>query len=540
MPAQLQAAREGQTLVLTLSNPELRNAIDPAMYAAGIEALNVAESSAEVRSVVITGAAGVFCSGGNLLRLQASRQADPQVQAQSIEGLHSWIETIRTFPKPVIAAVEGAAAGAGFSLALACDLVVAARNAVFVMAYSNVALSPDGGASWSLSQALPRQLATEILMCGDRLTAERLHDLGIVNRVTEPGSALATALALAEQLNARAPNVLASIKELVGDAPRNTLSAHLASERDHFVKNLHHANAAIRIAAHFTAYPRTPGAPQGFGGFALGKGSRHAGDNPDCKCPSLTRQWFCFKSHKRQAMDDPILTIEEREAINSGRWFSSLSPSLRHDILRCAYVKRFKDGGLIAARGDPPEEWIACARGAVRVSSTSISGKQITLTYVEPGIWFGDVAIFDGDRRTHDAYAHGDTTILCVAKADFKKILAAHTEFYEAMLRLHARRIRQLYGLVEDLNTLPLRARLAKQLVHLVRSYGIPSLSDGSEMRIGLQLAQEELAQLLGASRQRVNQELKAMEREDAIRIEPGGLVVRDRQALMRIAEADA
>lgn len=92
---------------------------------------------------------------------------------------------------------------------------------------------------------------------------------------------------------------------------------------------------------------------------------------------------------------------------------------------------------------------------------------------------------------------------------------------------------------MEDLNTLPLRARLAKQLVHLVRSYGIPSLSDGSEMRIGLQLAQEELAQLLGASRQRVNQELKAMEREDAIRIEPGGLVVRNREALMRIAEAD-
>ena len=106
-------------------------------------------------------------------------------------------------------------------------------------------------------------------------------------------------------------------------------------------------------------------------------------------------------------MDEPILTIEERAAINSGRWFSSLSPSLRHDILRCAYVKRFQNGDLICARGDPPEEWIACAKGAVRVSSTSISGKQITLTYVEPGIWFGDVAIFDGDRRTHDGVAHG-------------------------------------------------------------------------------------------------------------------------------------
>lgn len=238
-------------------------------------------------------------------------------------------------------------------------------------------------------------------------------------------------------------------------------------------------------------------------------------------------------------MDEPILTLEERAAINGGRWFSSLSPSLRHDILRCAYVKRFQDGDLITARGEPPEEWFACAKGAIRVSSTSISGKQITLTYVEPGIWFGDVSIFDGDRRTHDAYAHGESTTLCVAKADFKKILASHVELYEALLRLHARRIRQLYGLVEDLNTLPLRARLAKQLLHLVRSYGVPCLNNGSEVRIGLQLAQEELAQLLGASRQRVNQELKSMEREEAIRIEPGGLVVRDRQALMRITEAD-
>ena len=239
-------------------------------------------------------------------------------------------------------------------------------------------------------------------------------------------------------------------------------------------------------------------------------------------------------------MDDPILTIEEREAINSGRWFSSLSPSLRHDILRCAFVKRYKDGDLIAARGDPPDHWIACAKGAVRVSSTAVSGKQVTLTYVEPGIWFGDVAMFDGDRRTHDTYSHGDTTILCVARADFQKILASHVELYEALMRLQARRIRTLFGLVEDLNTLPLRARLAKQLIHLVRSYGVPNLEDGSQMRIGLQLAQEELAQLLGASRQRVNQELKTMEREGTIRIEPGGLVVLDRSALMRVSEAES
>ena len=194
---------------------------------------------------------------------------------------------------------------------------------------------------------------------------------------------------------------------------------------------------------------------------------------------------------------------------------------------------------MITARGDPPEEWMACAKGAVRVSSTSLSGKQITFTYVEPGIWFGDVAILDGDTRTHDGYAHGETSILCVAKADFQKILATHVELYDALLRLQARRIRQLFGLVEDLNTLPLRSRLAKQLLHLARSYGVPSLHHGNETRIGLHLAQEELAQLLGASRQRVNQELKAMEREEILRIEPGGLVVRDREALLRISASE-
>ena len=238
-------------------------------------------------------------------------------------------------------------------------------------------------------------------------------------------------------------------------------------------------------------------------------------------------------------MDDPILSIEEREAINAGRWFSTLSASLRHDILRCAYVKRFKDGAQICARGEPPQEWMACAKGAVRMSSTAVTGKQVTLTYLKPGLWFGDLAMFDGEARSHDAYAHGATTLLCVAKHDFRRILDTHVEFYEAMLWLQAQRMRGLYDMVEDLNTLPLRARLAKQLMYLARGYGVPSLANQGETRIGLQLAQEELAQLLGASRQRVNQELKAMEREGAIRIEPSGLVVRSREALQRVVELE-
>lgn len=249
MAGALQSTSDGLTLILTLSNPEFKNAIGPEMYAAGIEALNAAETSPDVRSVVITGASNMFCAGGNLQRLKANRRESPDVQAQSIEGLHNWIDSIRTFPKPVIAAVEGAAAGAGFSLALACDFCVAAENAVFVMSYSTVGLSPDGGGSWAIGRALPRALASELLMCGERIAAKRLHDLGLVNCVTEPGAALAEALRLAERLNSRAPNALSSIKELLNDASGNTLGQQLASERDHFVRNLHHSNGGEGIDA---------------------------------------------------------------------------------------------------------------------------------------------------------------------------------------------------------------------------------------------------------------------------------------------------
>jgi enoyl-CoA hydratase/carnithine racemase len=255
MPAELKSTSQGRTMVLAISNPEHRNALGPEMYAAGVEALNVAETNPEIRSVVITGEGTTFCAGGNLQRLQANRQQPPEVQAQSIEGLHSWIEAIRTFPKPVIAAVEGAAAGAGFSLCLACDFIVAADDAVFVMAYSNVALSPDGGATWHLARMLPRQTAGELLLGGERIGARRLHELGVVNRVTAPGAALAAALEIAERMNTRAPNALASIKELMNDAAGNSLSRHLADERDHFVRNLHHRNAGIGIESFLAKKP---------------------------------------------------------------------------------------------------------------------------------------------------------------------------------------------------------------------------------------------------------------------------------------------
>ncbi len=239
-------------------------------------------------------------------------------------------------------------------------------------------------------------------------------------------------------------------------------------------------------------------------------------------------------SHLGHDMNTPVLTIEERQNIESGAWFSKLSQPLRHAILSRAYVRRLSDGGPLASRGTPAEEWCGVARGAVRVSLVSLSGKQVTLTYCEPGVWFGDIALFDGLPRTHDADAHGETTLLCVRKADFKELLSQHSELYDALLRLNCRRLRLMFNQFEDLNTKPLSARLAKQIIMLAKSYGI---EQGEEIRIGLQLAQEDLAQLLGASRQRVNQELKGFEREGAVRVEPTRLVVLSRDKLLDIAE---
>jgi CRP/FNR family transcriptional regulator, cyclic AMP receptor protein len=239
-------------------------------------------------------------------------------------------------------------------------------------------------------------------------------------------------------------------------------------------------------------------------------------------------------SPQRQDMNTPVLTIEELHNIESGAWFSKLSTTLQRAILTQASVRRLNDGSPLATRGSPAEEWCGVARGAVRVSSVSLSGKQITLTYCEPGTWFGDISLFDGLPRTHDADAHGPTTLLVVRKPDFKQLLHQHVELYDALLRLNCRRLRLMFDHFEDLNTRPLQARLAKQILLLARSYGI---QQGDEIRIGLALAQEDLAQLLGASRQRVHQELKGFEREGAVRVEPTRLVVLSREKLLAISE---
>lgn len=230
------------------------------------------------------------------------------------------------------------------------------------------------------------------------------------------------------------------------------------------------------------------------------------------------------------------LSAAEQETISSSSWFAALSPVLRQELLRHMLPRRLSRGEPVFARGEPVREWLACAGGTVRVASTAANGKQLTLAFVGPGRWFGDVPLAGHAVRSHDAHAHGPATVAALSRTALKDILGRHPELYEALLRLQSLRMRQVFGLAEDLASLGLQARLARQLLYLMRTHGVACR--GGEVRIALRLQQHLLAALLGCSRQRVNECLMDLVQARVIRKEAGALVVRDRQALQAYAVA--
>lgn len=251
MPSELLTERRGHTLILTISDPATRNTLSPQVYAAGVEVLSAFDSDASLRCVVLRGDGAHFCAGGDLNRLAATREGPIEQVRANIDRFHAFVQALREFPKPVIAAVEGHAAGGGCSLALACDLVIAAEGARFTMSYGRAGFSPDGGGTYHLAQALPRALALQLMWLPEPMSARQWHELGLVNAVTPDGQALAEALVWSERLSQTAGNAVASVKALVEQARSRTLREQLDAERDQFAANLQHDNAAEGLRAFF-------------------------------------------------------------------------------------------------------------------------------------------------------------------------------------------------------------------------------------------------------------------------------------------------
>ena len=249
MTGNLETRRDGRVLIVVNTDPATRNALSWEFYDAFRDCVEAAGRDSTIGAIVLTGAGGFFSSGGNVNGLRERATLNLAGRRDSVEKLHAMIRAMRACPKPIVAAVEGGAAGAGASLALACDLIVAARDAYFSIAYVKIGLTPDGGATAFLGRSVPRQFLAEMAMTGDRIPVERLHALGVINTPAAPGAALDGALERATALAAGPPQALAAIKRLINTAPQNTLDAQLDIEADNIAQAIGGAEAREGIAA---------------------------------------------------------------------------------------------------------------------------------------------------------------------------------------------------------------------------------------------------------------------------------------------------
>ena len=246
---EVQSNQDGGVLLLTLNGPKSRNSVGPDVYRAVRDAVVDAGNAHDIRAIILTGSGGFFSSGGNINALKESAKGPLSAVTSNTDQLNAMIRAIVDCPTPVIAAVEGGAAGAGVALALSCDLIVAASDAKFTAAYVKVGLSPDGGLTHFIRGALPRQLVNELCMLGRPITAERLAPYGIVNELTDPGQAQDAALSLAQKIAAGPAQAIQSIKHLVNNAEDNQLTTQLWQEADRINQARYGAEATEGLQA---------------------------------------------------------------------------------------------------------------------------------------------------------------------------------------------------------------------------------------------------------------------------------------------------
>jgi enoyl-CoA hydratase len=209
-PAVLTERRE-RVLLITINRPDQRNAVNAAVARGIADALDELDSDAELTLGILTGAGKGFCAGMDLKAFVTGER--PYADDRGFAGI-----TQRAATKPLIAAVEGFAVAGGLEVALSCDLIVASRGAKLGVPEVKRSLVAAGGALLRLPRVLPRNVALELVLTGDPITAERGYELGLVNRLAEPGEAVDTALALAEQITPNAPLALAASKRILTEA----------------------------------------------------------------------------------------------------------------------------------------------------------------------------------------------------------------------------------------------------------------------------------------------------------------------------------
>ena len=206
----------------------------------------------------------------------------------------------------------------------------------------------------------------------------------------------------------------------------------------------------------------------------------------------------------------------------AGRWFQGLPEALQTHLLALAQPRHLPPGQRLFARGDAPCGLYCVVEGAIRISAVSENGKEALLILVEAPHWFGEIALFDGQARTHDAYAEGHTQLLQVPQAALLELLRREPHYWRDMALLMSHKLRLAFIALEEMALLPAAQRLARRLLMLAEGY------DNSRSRQVLHLPQEQLALMLSLSRQTTNQILKDLEAQGILQLSYGGIEILD------------
>lgn len=218
---------------LTLNRPDRLNSFNVQMHAEIAEALTAVERNPDIRALLITGAGRGFCAGQDLSDRAVAPGGSGVDLGESLENRYNpLIRRLVTLEMPVVCAVNGVAAGAGANIALACDIVLAARSAKFIQSFANIGLIPDSGGGWTLPRLVGQSRALGLALTGEALTAERAEAWGLIWKCVDDDKLEAEASALAAKFAAAPTKGLAATKKLIRESGTRTLDAHLDVERD--------------------------------------------------------------------------------------------------------------------------------------------------------------------------------------------------------------------------------------------------------------------------------------------------------------------
>jgi 2-(1,2-epoxy-1,2-dihydrophenyl)acetyl-CoA isomerase len=217
---------------ITLNRPDVLNSFTLAMSRELREALTTARADHTIRAVLITGAGRGFCAGQDLSDVPPSVNGKLDLGATVRQTYNPLIELIRKIEKPVVCAVNGVAAGAGANLAIACDIVIASEAASFIQSFSKIGLIPDSGGTFFLPRAIGMPLATALMMTGDKITAQRAYEIGMIYKVVAADALETESMNLAVQLAAMPTRGLGLTKRALNASPGNNLDEQLEVEEE--------------------------------------------------------------------------------------------------------------------------------------------------------------------------------------------------------------------------------------------------------------------------------------------------------------------